>query len=240
MKATEFTFRFRVPLSLLLYLLGFLAPWQRLIHSGNTTLWLAASTRLEHTGWLGLAAATLTVTNVAFGCLVIGAILRVWGTAYLGPSIVLGSTLQSTQMVATGPYRYLRHPLYLGSWLLGLGSSILMPLSGALVFLITFSLLFLLLILSEQRFLSTKLGKHYRRRDREHPAALDAGTPPRWVPALLTEVFPITFAVCFALFAWRYNAHILMKCLLVCYGLSLVMRALLPRSVPANANTDLA
>ncbi len=120
---------------------------------------LAASTWLEHSGWLGLAPATLTVTNVAFACLVLAAILRIWGTAYLGSSIVLGTAMQGTRIVVTGPYRYFRHPLYLGSWLLGLGISILMPLGGAIFFLITFSLLVLQLLVGEERFLSAEHHK---------------------------------------------------------------------------------
>jgi hypothetical protein len=30
-------------------------------------------------------------------------------------------------------------------------------------------------------------------------------------------------------FAWRYNARILIQCLLICYGVSLVIRAMLRR-----------
>src|ERR1700678_4558526 len=70
-------FRFRVFVFVLLYLLGFWAPWAW--QSGSRgSLWLAASTWAARTGWLGLADATLAVTLAALGCLVLGAILRVW------------------------------------------------------------------------------------------------------------------------------------------------------------------
>ncbi len=44
---------------------------------------------------------------------------------------------------------------------------------------------------------------------------------PHWVQALLAETYPVAFTLCFAIFAWRYNARILIQCLLICYGLSL-------------------
>ena len=52
---------------------------------------------------------------------------------------------------------------------------------------------------------------------------------PRWVSAFLNEIYPITITLCFALFAWRYNARILIRCVLICYGLSLVVRAITKR-----------
>lgn len=222
MNATAPIFRFRVWLIVLLYLSGFLAPWQWLLHSSTSTLWLTASTLLARTGWLDLAAATLTVTNVAFGCLVAGALLRVWGAAYLGHFLVRDSSMHGNRLIASGPYRYLRHPLYLGLWLQGLGISILMPLSGALFFLAAFSALLVLLAITEMRFLAGRASDETEGR-------------PQWGQALVGEVLPIAFTACFAAFAWRYNAHILIKCLLVCYGVSLVLQALLPSAATRAA-----
>ncbi len=222
MTATPGLFRFRVLLIVLLYLLGFLAPWQWLFHSSNSTLWLTASTWFARSGGLGLATATLTVTSLALGCLLIGALLRIWGTAYLGPLVVRDTAMHGDRLIAAGPYRYFRHPLYLGSWLQGLGISVLMPLSGALFFVAAFSGLLLLLVFGEKRFLAGRLRS-------------DTAKIPQWGAALLAESFAIAFTVCFAVFAWRYNAHILIRCLLICYGLSLVAYALLPRRASIDA-----
>ena len=80
MNASALVFRFRVFIFVLLYFVGFFPPWD--FRSGSRgTLWLAASTLLARTGWIGLAAATLAVTLAALACLVAGTILRVWGTA---------------------------------------------------------------------------------------------------------------------------------------------------------------
>ena len=49
---------------------------------------------------------------------------------------------------------------------------------------------------------------------------------PRWLQALLAETYPVAITLCFAVLAWRYNARILVQCVLICYGVSLVVRAL--------------
>ncbi len=158
-----------------------------------------------------------------------------WGTAYLGFEVVHDGAMQAGQFVASGPYRYLRNPLYLGTLLLALGFSILMPPSGALVFLVGLCLLELALIRGEERFLSGKLGdayQEYRHRvprlvPRLRVALAASNVRPRWLYAAFAEIWAIGFALCFAVLAWRYNAMILIKCLVICFGLSLLLRAFL-------------
>jgi protein-S-isoprenylcysteine O-methyltransferase Ste14 len=245
MNAAALIFRFRVFLFVLLYACGFFPPWE--FRSGRTgTFWLAASTWMARSGWIGLAAATLAVTLAALACLVAGAILRVWGTAYLGSGVMRGSAMRGDVFIAAGPYRYVRNPLYVGAWLLALGASILMPLGGAVFFLVAFSIFVLLLISAEENFLMAKQGEVYQQYRRRVPRLLPRLTAksvisrarPRWTQALLAETYPIAFTLCFAVFAWRYNARILIQCLLICYGLSLVVRAMTKQPV-AEAKADL-
>ena len=233
MKAASLAFRFRVLIFLFLYVLGFWAPWERLSGSVNSTVWLAASTLAARAGWLGLANATVTVTLIALASLTAGAMLRVWGTAYLGSTTMRGAVMQGGTIVAAGPYRYLRNPLDLGSWLLALGTSVLMPPTGALFFLVTFTAFSLSLIWGEETFLTATAGAAYRQYCLEVPRLLPGFTRatagpavrPRWLQALMAETYPVAFTLCFAVLAWRYNAHILIKGLLICYGVSLVVRA---------------
>jgi protein-S-isoprenylcysteine O-methyltransferase Ste14 len=236
MKAGLLLFRFRVFIFVLLYLLGFWAPWD--FRSGSRdTLWLAASTWVSRSGWLSLASATLVVTLVALVCLVLGAILRVWATAYVGSGVMSGFAMQGDRLVAAGPYCHVRNPLYLGAWLLALGVSILMPPSGAAIFLLAFSVFVLFLSSAEERFLALKHGDLYQQYRRRVPRllprraggnVLSSGSP-HWLQALLAETYPIAFTICFAVYAWRYNARILIRCLLICYGISLVLRAWIKR-----------
>jgi protein-S-isoprenylcysteine O-methyltransferase Ste14 len=239
MKVAALLFRLRVPVFVLLYLVGFFPPWEwggR--SSSNGTLWLASSTLFARSGWISLAAATVTVTVVALACLVVGTILRVWSTAYLGHGVMRDTTMQGGRFVAAGPYRYVRNPLYLGAWSLACGASILMPPGGACLFLIAFGLFVLVLISSEERFLSTKLEDAYEQYRHRVPRLLPHGSAvavptvgrPEWAQAALAETYPIAFTVCFAIFAWRYNARVLCQCLLICWGLSLVVRAFMTRT----------
>jgi protein-S-isoprenylcysteine O-methyltransferase Ste14 len=227
-------FRFRVVIFVLLYLLGFFPPWAWSSRSSGS-LWLSASTWVARSGQLGLAAATLTVTLAALACLVLGAALRVWSSAYLGPGVMRDANLQGERLIAAGPYRYMRNPLYLGAWLLALGVSILMPLSGAAFFLPAISVFLMVLISTEERFLSGKQGETYQQYCRHVPRLLPrvrsdsavVTTRPRWVQAVLAETYPVAITICFAIYAWRYNARFLVRCVFVCYGLSLVVRALM-------------
>ena len=227
-------FRFRAVIFVLLYLLGLLPPWEW--GSGSRgSLWLSASTWVARTGWLGLAAATLTVTLGALGCLLLGTLLRVWGTAYLGSGVMGDAQMHGERFVAAGPYRYVRNPLYLGAWLLSLGVSILMPPSGAAFFLPAFSTFLLVLISAEERFLSGKQGDLYQQYRRRVPRLFPrirsgyaaSAARPHWVQSVLAETYPVGITICFASFAWRYNARILVRCVFICYGLSLVVRALM-------------
>ncbi len=238
MKATQLEFRFRVWIIAALYCLGFWAPWTRYGDvPPDTTAWLAVSTTLARWRWLPLDQATILVTGLAIACAIAGAALRLWGTAFLGASIVHSGAMQAGQVMAAGPYRHLRNPLYLGSLLFALSVAILMPPSGALVFVIAVAVFYVRLILGEEAFLIRQLGEPYRHYRQHVPRLLPSLRPripsppaqPQWLQAFLGEILPIGFALCLAVLAWRYEPQLLIRCLLVCLGISLVARALLPR-----------
>ncbi|MGC2638967.1 MAG: isoprenylcysteine carboxylmethyltransferase family protein [Acidobacteriaceae bacterium] len=238
MKATLFEFRFRVWIIVALCGLGFWAPWTRIgAIAPATTAWLALCTTLANWRWLPLETATLLVTGLAIACALAGAALRLWGTACLGASIVHSGAMHAGKVMVAGPYRHLRNPLYLGSVLFALGVSLLMPPSGAAVFLVAIAVFYFRLILAEEDFLSRQLGAPYaeycQRVPRLWPALLpripSPPTRPQWLAAGLAEILPLGYAICLAVLAWRYEPQLLEQCLLVCFGLSLVARALLPK-----------
>lgn len=247
MKATQFEFRFRVGIAVTLYVLGFWAPWTSLLSrtghvTPNTTAWLALSATLERLHWLPLDQATILVTVLAIVCVAAGAALRTWGTAYLGSSIVQSGAMHAGQVMAAGPYRYVRNPLYIGTFLFALGVSILMPPSGAIVFLVAMALFYFRLILAEEDYLGKQIGAPYQEYRRRVPRLLPSlrprvpspGTKARWLEGAVAETLPIGFAGCLAVLAWRYEPELLIRCLLVCFGISLVARALLPQDRPAS------
>jgi len=244
MQATHFEFRFRIWIAVLLYLLGFWAPWTRY---GNvppdTTAWLALSTTLANWHWLPLDKATLLVTILAIVCTFLGAALRIWGTAWLGSSIVHASAMQAASVTAGGPYRFVRNPLYIGAVFFALGVSILMPPSGAAVFIPLIAIFYFRLILGEEAYLAQQLGAPYLEYRRLVPRLLPSlrsrvpapAAHARWLEGAVAECMMIGYAVCFAILAWRYQPDLLERCLLVCFGISLIARALLPREGAAAA-----
>lgn len=243
MRATQVEFRLRLLILLALYFIGLYAPWLRFGAAPPvTTTWLALSTSLALWHWLPLDQASLLVTGLAIVCALLGAALRLWGTAYLGSSVVHSRFMQAGQVMAAGPYRFVRNPLYLGSWILSLGIAILMPPSGAVVFLVLEGFFYFRLILGEEAYLEAQQGDSYREYrscvprlfPRLTPGIASSGARPQWFTSLAAEVFPVLYAVCLAVLAWQYNPRILLRCLLVAFGMSLVTRALLPRT-PAPA-----
>jgi protein-S-isoprenylcysteine O-methyltransferase Ste14 len=243
MKATPIEFRLRLLILLALYFIGFYAPWLRFgATAPTTTAWLALSATLARWQWLPLDQASLLVTSLAVLCAVVGAALRLCGTAYLGASVVHAGSMQAGKVMAAGPYRFVRNPLYLGSWILSLGIAILMPPSGALVFVVLEGLFYFRLILGEEAFLAVQQGESYLEYRRRVPrlvpgfrtGLVSSGARPQWLTAVAAEVFPMLYAICLTALAWRYNPHLLIQCLLVAFGLSLVTRAFLPRG-PASA-----
>ena len=237
MKATRFEFRFRLVIGILLYVVGFWAPWERYTVPATHTAWLALSTALYRWHALPLETATTVVTVAAIVFAFAGAGLRIWGTAYLGASTVSSASMKAGAVMASGPYRYVRNPLYLGSWLTAIAVSMLMPATGAIFLIVAQAIFCLRLILAEEAFLAIEVGAGYLEYKAQAPRLIPAlrariaASPaePKWARGLLNELYPLGVALCLAVLAWRYDVELLVRCVLVCFGLSLVVRALVPR-----------
>lgn len=236
MRATKFEFRFRVAIICALYFLGFFAPWERFGAGANANpvrLWSWLALTVARTNLLSVGNAYFLVTVVAVVLAVVGAVLRIWGTAYLGHFVMRNPAMQAGAVMASGPYRYLRNPLYVGMVLNSIAVSVLMPTTGALFFLAGFTVFTLRLIGGEEAFLTGELGAAYLDYRKAVPSLvprLGLGLPastvqPRWVQSLLAEIYPVGTAVCFAALAWSYDANLLSRCVIVCFGASLVVRA---------------
>lgn len=235
MRATQFEFRFRLWISFAIYFLGFWAPWLRYGNSTRqvSTTWLELSGVLGR--WVPLEAASVLVTSAAIALAFLGTAFRVWGTAYIGGSIVQSSELHGRAIVVAGPYRFLRNPLYFGILLFALAISILMPPSGAVFFLAASFVQFWRLILCEEPYLEMQQGEAYRTYQKSVSRLLPtfrarfpkSSMQPHWPQAVIAESFYLTMTACLAVLAWRYNASLLIQALLVCFGFSLVVRAFL-------------
>jgi protein-S-isoprenylcysteine O-methyltransferase Ste14 len=226
-----------MPINAAIIILGFVAPWIETWGIGkriSTLEWLAI--QISRTGLLRFTVATTLVIIIAALIAACGAIMRVWGTAYLGPATVNSMSMQAGAVISGGPYRYLRNPLYLGLWLMAAALVFLMPPTGALASLILLTLFLMRLIFGEEGFLSAQIGEPYREYLRAVPRILprlrttlpSAGSKPQWLHALLVEMTSIGVFLAFAVFSWSYDHQLMIRVIVICLGISLVMKALVP------------
>lgn len=239
MRASTLEFRLRVAIMFAILAVGFWSPWieasgfdRRISLLG----WLALE--MSRLGLVRFTAATAVVIAIAALLAALGAVLRIWGTAYLGPAVVNHMEMKAGAVMADGPYRHMRNPLYLGSWLMFAAMAFVMPPTGALFAMALLTLFLLRLILAEEGFLCNKLGEPYRAYLRAVPRLLPrlhAGLPrsereARWGSSVLSELNPVGVFVTMAFLSWRYDNMLMVRAILVSFGISLVARAALPLS----------
>jgi protein-S-isoprenylcysteine O-methyltransferase Ste14 len=244
MQASRLEYRFRFLIHAIIYLLGFTPPWLFLPALTNVpgftnrSTWLILSSAIARQGWLTFSAATIVLLIAALLFTALGAWLRIWGSAYVGSSIVQSPTMHGATLLADGPYRRTRNPLYLGTLLHTIGVTILMPPSGALFAVILLWIFQVRLALAEEPFLAARFGQPYLDYQAAVPRFLPSPTPqvppanarPHWLPAILGELyFPAAFLV-LAIFGWDFNAQPLRQGLLISLGVWLIIRAFLPRA----------
>lgn len=246
MKASAIEFRLRMAIMTVVVVLGFWSPWIEAWGIGRRiSLLERLALELSRFGFIRFTVATPIVILVGALLAALGAALRVWGTAYLGPGTVNRMTMRAGAVMADGPYRFVRNPLYLGSAFTVAAMCFVMPPTGA-VFTIVFVCLFLLrLILGEEAYLTAQLGEPYRAYLAAVPrllprwrSSLPHGSErPRWLHAVLAELHPIGVFVILAFLSWRYDHWLMIKAILVSFGISLVVRALMPQAwqEPAKA-----
>lgn len=246
MQATGFEYRFRFAIHAVIYILGFSAPWifipalADIPGFSTKSTWLIASSVLSRQGWLTFSAATVALLALALLFTGLGAFLRLWGSAYVGSSIVKSPAMHGAAMLADGPYRRTRNPLYLGTLLHTVGIAILMPPSGALFTIALIWIFQIRLALAEEPFLAARFGQPYlvykaavsRFLPTLTPQVPAAGARPHWLQSLLGEIyFPSAFLV-LAIFGWSFNGQPIHQGLLISLGVWLIVRALLPNAAP--------
>lgn len=249
-KATAFEYRFRFLIHGLIYLLGFTAPWVYLpfvaqhfaLTSDSTLLVLPLS--MARVGWLPPFSRTTGNVMIVVALLFtgLGAWLRIWGSAYVGSSVVASRSMHGEAMLADGPYRHTRNPLYLGTLLHTLGIALLMPPSGAIFAVVLLWIFQIRLARAEEPFLLARFGAPYADYAKRVPRFLpmiaaqvpSAGAKPHWLQAVVGELYFVGAFVVLAAFGWDFNSTPLRQGILISLGVWLVARAFLPRAKVAT------
>lgn len=172
------------------------------------------------------------------------AALRTWAAAYMRSDIVHDPRVHDSRLVADGPYRYVRNPLYLGTILIGCGFALAASRSGCLVLVLAMVLFAYRLTLREERALKATQGESYRRYLATVPRLLPSlrprvaasGMRPQWGQAIRGELFMWGFAVTYGLYAITGSGRLLMWGCIVATTMVLLMR----RSVLRDAKKQMA
>jgi protein-S-isoprenylcysteine O-methyltransferase Ste14 len=156
MKATNWEFKNRAVMFGLIIALGFLFYF---VDPQNASAALA--NRLAPR--LGINADALARILFALAAVVLikAALLRTWASAYLHSDVVYAADIQTRALVADGPYRHVRNPLYLANLLMAIGMGAMASRVGFFVLLVAMLLFCYRLILREEAELRAVQGASY-------------------------------------------------------------------------------
>ena len=238
MRATAVEFRLRMAINAAIIILGFWAPWIETWGIGRRISlieWLALQISRLSLASFSLATSALIAVAMLFAAAAVT--FRVWGTAYLGSSTVNSIHMIAGNMLADGPYRYVRNPLSVGLWCMVVAMAFLMPASGAVFGMALISVFLFRLTLGEEAFLAAQLGETYKAYLRAVPrfipqlrgAPASSGAKAHWLRAMLAELTPIGVLVAVVVFSRSYHLALAGRIILVFFGASLIVRAFLPR-----------
>jgi protein-S-isoprenylcysteine O-methyltransferase Ste14 len=163
------------------------------------------------------ATETLILTAGA-AVMLAAAALRTWAAAYMSSSVVHDPRVHDSRLVADGPYRHLRNPLYLGVILIACGLALTASRSGFVLLVVAITFFQYRLTLREEGALLATQGEGYRRYVAAVPRMIPSlqprvpagGMRPRWGQAFYGEFFMWGFALTFVLFVATGNNRILM------------------------------
>lgn len=208
MRATDFEFRHRFWLFGLIFWVGFSCYTFDHMNAGVALLSAVSgpgsdldSSRARHE--------LQAIFGVATLLMVAAAMMRTWATAYLQTDVVQDSSVRTDALVADGPYRYLRNPLYFGNLLMTVAMAALASRTGALVMVLAMLVFEFRLIGREEYELLETQGDRYRSYRNAvpriwpslRPRLPSGGMKPHWRQAWLGEAFFWGFAAAVASFA---------------------------------------
>jgi protein-S-isoprenylcysteine O-methyltransferase Ste14 len=216
MRATEFEFRHRFWFICLTYFVGFGCYKFDHLNAADALAQSVFSGSDPHLKSLAARHAIQGLFVISATLITAAAWIRTWGGAYLRTEVVHDGAVRTEKLVADGPYRHLRNPLYLGNMLLAVGFSILASRTGVVVLILGNLLIVLRLIGREEAAMVQSQGEAYRAFVAAvprlwpslRPRLPASGMQPRWFQAFLGEVWMWTFAVNGFLFAWKLNFHL--------------------------------
>jgi protein-S-isoprenylcysteine O-methyltransferase Ste14 len=204
MQATQWEFKNRAMVFGLIFAVAF--PLYAFDHENSTAVlsdWLAARLRLD----------PFLLLHVLFACaaflLVVAAWVRTWASSYLRADVVYASDVKTEFLVADGPYRRVRNPLYFANVLMAIGMSAMMSRTGFFVAVAAMLVFCSRLILREEAELLASQGEGYERYRKAVPRLwpslrariASSGRAANWAEGFKAEFWYWGFAASLVVFA---------------------------------------
>ena len=208
MRATNWEFQNRATVFGMIF--GFSFPLYAIDHQNATAAlanWLAPKIPMD----ADLLARLIFFAAAAL--LTIAVLVRVWASAYLQADVVYAKELKSDALVADGPYRRVRNPLYFANVLMAVGMASMMSRAGGALAVAAMTIFCYRLIFREESELRASQGESYERYCRAvprlwpspWPRVPPAGRAARWAAGFKAESWYWGFPLSVAAFAITFK-----------------------------------
>lgn len=154
---------------------------------------------------LYFAKPTWQTTTLGLSFMIIGEFLRIWAVGYAGASTRARTLGAARDLVTTGPYGYVRNPLYLGNFLLSFGVCLVANVTWLIPILVLgYVLQYLPIVAVEEGYLLEACGVVYQAYQERVPRFLPSLQPyPQpschdfsWARAIRSEKRTLTAIIC--------------------------------------------
>jgi len=196
----------------------------------------------------GLARALFSAAALV---MIAAALVRTWASAYLHAGVVYADQVKTDALIADGPYRHVRNPLYFGNVLMAIAMGAMMSRPGFVVCVALMTLFSYRLIFREEAELRASRPEQYhayaanvpRLWPAFAPRVRPAGRTARWSDGFKAEAWRWCMAAALIAFAATLNQRLFFALLAASIALLFVSATLLSRRRPswtANWNSPMS
>jgi len=204
MKATEWEFKNRALVFGMMFAVAF--PLYFFDPQNATAALAAGIATLLHANADHIARILFFLAALAVSA---SALVRTWASAYLRSEVVYAADLKTASLVADGPYRRVRNPLYLGNALMAVGMGAMTSRIGFIVLVLLMVLFNYRLIFREESELAAARGVNYEQYRNAVPRLWpsvwpripSAGSQANWASGFKVESWYWGFALALWVFA---------------------------------------
>jgi hypothetical protein len=245
MRATAFEFRHRFWLILLVFFAGYLCYRFDPVNASDALARAIAGARGPHPNPPAVQQVFRAVLALSAILVAIATGVRTWAGAYLRADIVFDTKVHSDRLVAGGPYRFVRNPLYLGNLILAAGIALLYSRVGAVVLMLGNLFVIERLIGREEAALIETQGESYRAFLAAVPKLVPSMSPrlpkddlrANWPQAFLGEAHLWLLSLDGFVLAWRLDRKLYFQ-ILAGAGVAYFLMRVVTRRVRARASAS--